>query len=81
MIVKAIKQEKTFEPITVQFTLETEEEAIALRKFFGYNVTMPSAASVAMRNAGSDADTVEAQQNIISRLLGNIRDAVRDAQD
>jgi hypothetical protein len=66
-----MKIEKTtprpsFQPITVQFTIETKEELEALQTMSRFNVSIPELLSN------------EEQQEIIHDFLGMIQDAIID---
>ena len=66
-----MKIEKTtprpsFQPITVQFTIETQEELEALQTMSRFNVSIPELLSN------------EGQQEIIHDFLGMIQDALID---
>lgn len=56
----------SFQPITVQFTIETEEELIAIQTMSRFNVSIPELLSN------------EGQQEIIHDFLGMVQETLID---
>ena len=65
-IEKTATPRPSFQPITVQFTIESEDELIAIQKMSRFNVSIPELLSG------------EEHQQIVHDFLGMIQDTIID---